>query len=151
MQENKYYLPLEIQLTLVCLPDLRELCEMIASVLPELKKWDPKYESFTEYKEHVKEHFNFSANELIKHLEANPETCKVLIGDSYDKRYTPSTFIELRQNKYRVGWVSGGDNSINQIRAFSNFAEATADYVLFSWGFQRLTKEQAIWVEVEHY
>jgi len=151
MRENKSQLSLEIQLQVICLPNTRESYDLIATLLPELKKWDPKHESLELYKKHIKEYLNFTAIELIKYLEAQPETCKILLNDSYDKRYTPSTFIEERQNNYRVGWVPGGHNPINQIRVFSNFAEATADYVLFSWGFPRLTAEQANWVEGVHY
>jgi hypothetical protein len=83
-------------------------------------------------------------------LEAHPETCSPLLLDSYDKRYSPSTFIEEWQDKFRVGWVPGGQNPITQIRVFTSFAEAAADYVLFSWGFPRLTAEQANWFEIEH-
>jgi hypothetical protein len=91
--------------------------------------------------------------DLIQYLKAHPETCTALLLGSYDKRYSPSTFIEeWKDNQYRVGWVtSAGNPLIIQIRVFSSFAEATADYVLFSWSFPRLTKEQAIWYELDHY
>ena len=151
MQENKPQIPLETQLQVVCRPNTRESYNLIATLLPELKKWDPKHESLELYKKRAKEYLNFTAIELIGYLESQPETCKVLLNDSYDKRYTPSTFIEEKEDKYRVGWVPSGQSPINQIRVFSSFAEATADYVLFSWGFPRLTAEQANWVEVEHY
>ena len=150
MKNNQ--LPLEIQLEAVCKTDIHETYNLLVSFLPELMEWDPNHESYELYKGRVKEQLSFSATELLEYLKSHPETCKVLLSDSYDKRYTPSTFIqEWKDDKYRVGWVPSGQSPINQIRVFSNFEEATADYVLFSWGFPRLTAEQASWVEVEHY
>ena len=151
MQNNQSQLPLEIQLQVVCTPRILETYDLLIPLLPELKEWNPKHGSYELYKERVKKHLNFTAMDLIKYLEIHPEICKILLIDSYDKRYTPSTFIEEKQDKYRVGWVPSEQNPINQIRTFSSFAEATADYVLFSWGFPRLTAEQANWVEVAHY
>ena len=98
----------------------------------------------------MKKYLNFTASDLIRYLEAHPETCKALLLDSYDKHYSPSTYIEEWQNKFRVGWVPSGQSPINQIRVFTSFAEAAADYVLFSWNFPRLTLEQANWFEMEH-
>jgi hypothetical protein len=146
-------IPLEIQLQAVCQPRLQQSYELLVRYLPELKKWNPREGSNELFVERAKEHLKFTANELIDYLKAHPETCTVLLNDSYDKRYSPSTFIEKwRFIKYRVGWVtSAGNPLITQIRVFSNFAEATADYVLFSWGFPRLTKEQAKWYEMDHY
>jgi len=152
MKEDKSQLSLEIQLQAVCMPHIPiKSYDVLISFLPSLKLWNPKLGSNKMYKERVKKHLTFTAIELIKYLEIHPETCKALLNDSYDKRYTPSTFIEEWQNKYRVGWVPNGQNPINQIRVFSSFAEATADYVLFSWDFPRLTKEQANWYEMEKY
>ena len=152
MPEDKIQLPLEIQLQAVCMPQIpTKSYDLLVSFLPNLKQWNPKYESTELYKGRVKKHLNFTVTELIKYLAVHPETCNILLNDSYDKRYSPSTFIEEWQNKYRVGWVPSGQNPINQIRVFSSFAEATADYVLFSWGFPRLTKEQANWYEIDKY
>ena len=151
MQNNQSQLPLEIQLQVVCTPRLLDTYDLLIPLLPELKEWNPKHGSHELYKERVKKHLNFAASDLVKYLETHPEICEILLNDSYDKRYTPSTFIEQKQDSYRVGWVPSGQSPINQIRVFSSFAEATADYVLFSWGFPRLTAEQANWVEVEHY
>lgn len=152
MQEDKIQLPSEIQLQAICMSPIPiKSYDFLISFLPDLQQWNPKHGSYELYKGRVKKHLNFTATELIKYSELHPETCKNLLNDSYDKRYSPSTFIEEWQNKYRVGWVPGGQSPINQIRAFSSFAEATADYVLFSWDFPRLTKEQANWYEIEKY
>jgi hypothetical protein len=152
MQKQDTRVPLEIQLQAVCQPRLSQSYDLLIPFLPELEEWNPSHGSSELYTERVKEHFNFTPIELIKYLEAHPETCKILLIDSYDKHYSPSTFIEeWKSNQYRVGWVPATMNHPNQIRVFSTFAEATADYVLFSWDFPRLTKEQANWFEMESY
>ena len=152
MQEDKVQLPLDIQLQAVCMPQIpTKSYDLLISFLPDLEQWNHKNGSSELYKGRVKQYFNFTVTELIKYLEVRPETCKILLNDSYDKRYSPSTFIEEWQDKYRVGWVPSGHNPTNQIRVFSSCVEATADYVLFSWGFPRLTKGQANWYEIEKY
>jgi len=153
MQKQTSSIPLEIQLQVVCQPRLQRSYELLVSYRPELKEWDPRDGSNELFIERAKEHLSFTVNELIEYLKAHQEICSTLLNASYDKRSSPSTFIEKwRFLKYRVGWVtSAGNPLINQIRVFSNFAEATADYVLFSWGFPRLTKEQAKWYETDHY
>jgi hypothetical protein len=113
IQEIKSQIPLDVQLQVACLPNIRESYNLLVSYLPELNEWDPKHGSYQLYKEHLKEHLNFTAIELIKYLETHPDTCKILINDSYDKRYAPSTFIEENQDKYRVGWVPSGQSPIN--------------------------------------
>jgi len=152
MLDNQNRLPIEIQLQAVCLPDVSDTYDMLVSFLPGLKKWDIQNETFEAFKERIKEQFNFSAIELIEFLKTHPEACQDLLSASSDKRYTPSTFIHgWENNQYRVGWVPRGGSEINQIRVFSNLAEASADYVLFSWGYPRPTKEEASWFEMEHY
>jgi hypothetical protein len=110
-------------------------------------------ESVSRFQARIKKHFTFSVDELLSFLKVHPETCKTLLYDSYDKRYSPSTFIEeIKNGEYRVGWVTRNENPlITQIRVFPTPWEATADYVLVSWGFPRLTREQSAWYEMEHY
>ena len=104
MPEDKIQLPLEIQLQAVCMPQTStKSYDLLVSFLPNLKQWNPKYESTELYKGRVKKHLNFTVTELIKYLAVHPETCNILLNDSDDKRYSPSTFIEEWQNKYRVG------------------------------------------------
>ena len=75
----------------------------------------------------------------------------------YAQGTTPSTFLEeWKDNQYRVGWVnswaSRNEKPLEtQIRIFQSFPEAAADDVLFSWGYPRLTKEQAIWYEMDYF
>jgi len=45
--------------------------------------------------------------EIAKYFRDHPETAKALLGESYDKRYTPSTFISENGNgSFRVGWFT---------------------------------------------
>lgn len=150
MQEGDSQVPLEIQLQAICLPVQSKAYNLLISFLPELKAWDYKHhESLELYKKRVRQHLNFTPMDLIRYLESHPETCEALLNNSYDKRYAPSTFIDQgKDNKYRVGWVDPRTRPvITQVRVFSTFAEAAADYVLFSWGFPRLSREQANWFE----
>jgi hypothetical protein len=153
MQNQASGVPLEIQLQAVCQPRLQGSYEVLVPYLPALKEWNPREGSSELFIERAKKHLNLTALELIEYLKEHPETCSALLIESYDKRYSPTTFIEeWKNNQYRVGWVtSAGNPLINQIRVFSSFAEAAADYVLFSWDFPRLTKEQANWYEIDHY
>jgi hypothetical protein len=91
------------------------------------------------------------ADRLVSHLHAHPEICEQLLLASYNKRFSPSTFIEERGDGiYWVGWVPHF-GKIKHIRAFNSFAQAATDYVLFSWGLPRLSKEQADWQKVDKY
>jgi hypothetical protein len=133
-------------------PRERDAYNILKPFVPMLIGWIPIVESNERYQSRLKHYFNFSAEDLIAYLKEHPDTCRALLLNSYDKRWTPSTFIEeWHNNQYRVGWVPSGENAINQIRVFSDFTEATADYVLFSWKYPRLTKEQAKWFEMKNY
>jgi hypothetical protein len=141
MKNDPVKIPLEIQLEAICFPKLWQTYELLSSYSPELREWDPRRSSTEIFKFKVRGVLNFTTRELILYLENHPEKCEELLCDSYDKRYSPSTFIEEWKNKYRVGWSGSGDD--RQLRVFPSFFEAAADYVLFSWGLPRLTKDQS--------
>src|SRR5690242_15542051 len=45
--------------------------------------------------------------EIAKYFRAHPGIARALLGESYDKRYTPSTFIsENGDGSFRVGWFT---------------------------------------------
>ncbi len=73
--------------------------------------------------------------EIVAYFRAQPETLQRVLGQSYDKRYSPSTFIEESDGGYQVGWF---DRSRQHIQQFSDFSEAITDYLLFSFGKGRL-------------
>ena len=75
---------------------------------------------------------------IAAYLRRNPGTADRLLSESYDKRYSPSTFISERGDGYVVGWHSS-KASYDYSRRFSNLADAATDYLLFSLGKGRWT------------
>lgn len=73
--------------------------------------------------------------EVVAYFRYNPKQCQLVIRMSYDKRYSPSTYVQETEGKYRVGWYSGGYKAV---RVHDEFASAIADFVLFSFGKPRL-------------
>lgn len=145
-------IPLEIQLKSVCLTSAVYSYDIIRPYVPGLRDWDSRSEPFENYKARIRRHLTFTPEELIAYLRERPKTCETLLQHSYDKRYSETTFIEeWKDGHYRVGWVSTKVTpAVTQVRVFPNFAEATADYVLFSWGLPRLTKEQSAWYKMDY-
>jgi hypothetical protein len=82
---------------------------------------------------------NLSGAEVARYLREHPATAAALLGESYDKRYTPSTFIsENGDGSFRVGWFTR-DAKYECVREFENLADAATDYLLFSLGKSRWT------------
>lgn len=73
------------------------------------------------------------ASEIADFFRANSWVAEALLLESYDKRYTPSTFITEEDGGFRVGWFSikGGSQCV---REFSRLEDAATDYLLFSAG-----------------
>lgn len=80
---------------------------------------------------------NLTPSDLLAHLDANPQIAQRLLQQSYDKRYTPSTFIEETDTGYHVGWY---DHQRKHLQHFADFSQAAADYLLFSFGRGRLRR-----------
>jgi hypothetical protein len=85
--------------------------------------------------EHWAELVELPVAELISTLERENDICEQVIGQSYDKRYTPSTFIEEKGGAFRVGWYEHGYHAV---RTYQRRELAVADYLLFSFGKGRL-------------
>jgi len=83
--------------------------------------------------------FSFNQYDLLSYLRQRPELCDKILQFSYDKRCSPSSFIEEHENAYRVGWF---DKEREQIRTFDRLYEAATDFVLFSWNIGRLEREE---------
>ncbi len=81
--------------------------------------------------------FSFNQFDLLAYLKYRPELCDKILQFSYDKRFTPSTFIEEYDHVYRVGWF---DKDREQLRTFDKLYEAATDFVLFSWKLGRLVR-----------
>ena len=73
--------------------------------------------------------------DLVAHFEAHPHIAERVLQQSYDKRSTPSTFIEETVGGYQVGWY---DHERKHLQHFTDFSQAAADYLLFSFGRGRL-------------
>jgi hypothetical protein len=83
--------------------------------------------------------FSFNQYDLLSYLRQRPELCDKILQFSYDKRYSPSTFIEEYNGGYRVGWF---DKDREQVKTFDKLYEAATDFVLFSWNLGRLQREE---------
>ena len=79
--------------------------------------------------------FLFTNKDLVNYLQANRQDCDRLLSESYDKRFTPSTFIEETGTSYSVGYF---DNKKEKVKTWDNVIEATADYLLLSWNLGRM-------------
>jgi hypothetical protein len=77
--------------------------------------------------------------EIATYLRAHPEVARDLLNESYDKRYSPSTFIAEEGEGFRVGWVPR-HAPVECVRRFSNLPDAATDYLLFSFGKGRWTE-----------
>jgi hypothetical protein len=73
------------------------------------------------------------SSEIAKYFREHPETARALLGESYDRRFTPSSFIEEKGNAFRVGWFTR-DATYQCVQEFSDLADAATDYLLFSLG-----------------
>ena len=74
--------------------------------------------------------------EVARHLRERPQIARDLLNESYDKRYSPSTFIKEDGDVFSVGWFST-KLGYECVREFSDLADAAADYLLFSRGKSR--------------
>jgi len=81
------------------------------------------------------------AGDIAKFFREHPEIAGALLGESYDKRFTPSSFIEEKGNRFRVGWFTR-DAKYQCDQEFSNLADAATDYLLFSLGKGRWTPQK---------
>jgi hypothetical protein len=81
------------------------------------------------------------ASEIAKYFREHPEIAGGLLGESYDKRFTPSSFMEQKGNGFRVGWFTR-DAKYECVQEFSTLADAATDYLLFSLGKRRWTPQE---------
>jgi hypothetical protein len=73
--------------------------------------------------------------EVVSYFRAHADAANRVLGQSCDKRYSPSTFIEEADGGYHVGWF---DRERQHVRRFTDLSEAVADYLLFSFRKGRL-------------
>ena len=85
----------------------------------------------------------FPPDQIAAYFRRNPVIADRLLLESYDKRYSPSTFITEQGECYLVGWVSSRSGYQSQ-RRFSKLADAATDYLLFSLVKGRWTPPDSI-------
>ena len=72
-------------------------------------------------------------SEIARYFGEHPETARDLLSESYDKRYSPSSFIVEEADRFRVGWFTR-DAKDECVQEFSDLPDAATDYLLFSLG-----------------
>ena len=81
------------------------------------------------------------AADIAKYFREHPEIARALLQESYDKRYSPSTFItEEKGDRFIVGWYTRNAGACC-LQEFSTLADAATDYLLFSMGKSRWTQQ----------
>jgi hypothetical protein len=73
------------------------------------------------------------AADIAKYFREHAEIAGALLGESYDKRFTPSSFIQERGKGFRVGWFTR-DAKYQCVQEFSTLADEVTDYLLLSLG-----------------
>jgi len=73
------------------------------------------------------------AEDIAKYFHGNLAAAKDLLQESYDKRYTPSSFISEENYGFSAGWLSRRSGYMS-VRRFDTLADAATDYLLFSLG-----------------
>src|SRR5690242_4129392 len=88
-------IPMDIQLAAACSLHFYSWIEILG---PFGFQWDPQRSSkdFRDYRYL----FTFSEADLLRYLADHPAQCHQVLGDSYDKRSSPSTFVEEWGDKY---------------------------------------------------
>jgi hypothetical protein len=81
-----------------------------------------------------------SPSEIAAYFREHPDTAMDLVYESYDKRYSPSSFIAEEGSGFKVGWVSRR-SGYEEVRQFSNLADAATDYLMLSLGKGRWAED----------
>jgi len=81
--------------------------------------------------------------DIAVYFRNSPEAAKDLLQESYDKRYSPASFIMEESDGFSVGWYSPR-LGLECVRRFSNLADAATDYLLFSLGKGRWNSQDRI-------
>jgi len=78
-------------------------------------------------------------SDIAEYLREHPGVAEALMSESSDKRFTPSSFIEQKGDRFRVGWFTT-DAKYEFVQEFPTLADAAADYLLLSLGKGRWTR-----------
>ena len=72
---------------------------------------------------------------IVAQFRSDADAARRILNQSYDKRFTPSTFIDETKGGFQVGWFDG---KRKHVRRFPGLPEEAADYLLYSFGRGRL-------------
>lgn len=78
--------------------------------------------------------------DIAKYFQQHPEIAVALLGESYDKRFTPTSFIQDSGSGFRVGWFA--KEAKYECVRFATLVDAAGDYLLFSLGKGRWTPQK---------
>jgi len=81
--------------------------------------------------------------DMANHFRDHPDVAMRLLNESYNKRYSPSTYITEHGSGFSVGWLSRSPSERMCERSFSDLADAATDYLLFSLGKGRWNPSQS--------
>jgi hypothetical protein len=76
--------------------------------------------------------------DIARYFREHPRVAHGLLLESYDKRFTPSSFLTEEPDGFKVGWFSSR-LEYKCVKQFRNLADAATDYLLFSLGKGRWT------------
>jgi hypothetical protein len=76
---------------------------------------------------------DLSPVDVAKYFRTHHQTALALLQESYDKRYTSSSFLSEDGDGFSVGWFSR-QLKRDCVRHVSNLPDAATDYLLFSLG-----------------
>ena len=74
---------------------------------------------------------------IAAYFRQHPDVADRLLSESYDKRYSPVSYIMEQDSRFHVGWYSSG---YSHVHVFSNLADAATDYLLLTLGKGRWTE-----------
>jgi hypothetical protein len=106
----------------------------------QLKFACSKCSDFAPSKYHIQKLlFTFSTSELVQYIKEHNQICEMLMMQSDDKRYYPSTIIMSTKKGYIVGrFNSNLGFEFYETQLHDNLSEASADYILLNWKLPRL-------------
>lgn len=83
---------------------------------------------------------DLAVSAIVEYFRENPDMASRLLAESYDKRFTPSSFIAEEGERFKVGWFSRRCR-YECVQEFATLADAATDYFLLSLGRGRWTPE----------
>jgi hypothetical protein len=80
---------------------------------------------------------------IVEYFHEYRDLAERLLTESYDKRFTPSSFIQQKGAVFGVGWFSR-ESRYECVQEFTALADAATDYLLLSLGKGRWIPAQTV-------